>query len=72
MAADIKINDNQVIAEAWDLILKSKDRQDPYDGEHRRALVHDKGDGLTLNYGHDYQGGINLVGVTMTYELTSA
>jgi hypothetical protein len=30
----------------------------------RRALVHDYGDGLTVNYNGDYPGGVRLVGVT--------
>ena len=61
--ADVRLKSHQVTIEAWDLELKAADRQDPYPGEYRRALVHDRGDRLTMNWGHDYQGGINLIGV---------
>jgi hypothetical protein len=30
---------------------------------HRRALVHDQGDGLTVNFAGDYPGGVTLNGV---------
>jgi hypothetical protein len=30
-------------------------------GDHRRALVHDFGDALTVNYSGDYPGGVNVV-----------
>jgi hypothetical protein len=32
-------------------------------GPHRRALVHDQNDGLTINFGGDYPGGVTLVDV---------
>lgn len=32
-------------------------------GLHRRALVHDQNDGLTINFGGDYPGGVTLVGL---------
>jgi hypothetical protein len=32
-------------------------------GPHRRALVHDQNDSLTLNFNGDYPGGLNLIGV---------
>lgn len=32
-------------------------------GPHRRALVHDQNDGLTINFSGDYPGGVTLVGV---------
>lgn len=32
-------------------------------GPHRRALVHDQNDGLTINFGGDYPGGVTLVGL---------
>jgi hypothetical protein len=28
-------------------------------------LVHDQGDGLTINFGDDYAGGVTIVGVRM-------
>ena len=63
MPADVTLVGEQVVLEGWDLVLRSEDRQGPAPGEHRRALVHDRGDKLTVNWGHDYSGGINLVGV---------
>jgi hypothetical protein len=33
------------------------------DSPHRRALVHDQNDGLTINFADDYPGGITLNGV---------
>jgi len=37
---------------------------------HRRALVHDQSDGLTINFNHDYPGGVTLNGpVTLTGDL---
>ena len=32
-------------------------------GPHRRALVHDQNDGLTINFSGDYPGGVTLVGL---------
>jgi len=31
-------------------------------GPHRRALVHDQNDGLTINFNGDYPGGVTVVG----------
>ena len=42
-----------------DLILDSRDRRTDPTG-FRRALVHDGGDGLTVNFGGDYPGGVRL------------
>jgi len=37
----------------------------------RRALVHDQADGLTVNFNHDYPGGVTLNGpVVLTGDLT--
>lgn len=36
-------------------------------GPHRRALVHDQNDGLTINFNGDYPGGVTLVGVTQVF-----
>jgi hypothetical protein len=33
----------------------------------RRALVHDEGDSLTVNYDNDYAGGLTLIGVGDIY-----
>jgi hypothetical protein len=64
MGSDVKLEGEQVRVEAWDLVLDSADRRKSPEGD-RRALVHDKGDGLTLNWGHDYPGGVRLQGVRL-------
>lgn len=64
MASDVKLQGEQVRVEAWDLVLDAEDRRKEQGGD-RRALVHDQGDALTLNWGHDYPGGVNLLGVRM-------
>jgi hypothetical protein len=38
---------------------------------HRRALVHDHDDGLTVNYAQDYPGGLTLNGVVRIVPLDS-
>jgi len=46
-------------AEASDLMLDSAARRSG-GGPHRRALVHDFGDGLTINFKGDYPGGVTI------------
>ena len=67
--ADIIITDgNEVIVEAFSLKqegadfkldLQSRRRNNT---THRRALVHDFQDGITINWGNDYPGGITMNG----------
>lgn len=64
MGSDVKLQGEQVRVEAWDLVLDAADRRKSSEGD-RRALVHDKGDALTLNWGHDYPGGVSLHGVRL-------
>lgn len=62
--SDIKLIHGAVVIDAWDLQLDSPDRrknETPY----RRALVHDFADGLTVNWGNDYPGGVSLNCVTV-------
>jgi hypothetical protein len=47
-----------------DLLLDSSARRRPGGPQFRRALVHDGGDGLTVNFGNDYPGGVSLLGVS--------
>jgi hypothetical protein len=47
-----------------DLLLDSIGRRKPNGPRLRRALVHDQNDGLTLNYSHDYPGGVTINGVS--------
>lgn len=48
---------------ASDLMLDSGDRRKG-GGAHRRALVHDQNDGLTVNFNGDYPGGVTINEVT--------
>jgi hypothetical protein len=43
-----------------DFLLDSSERRRPNSPTFRRALVHDQNDGLTLNFGHDYPGGVTI------------
>ena len=81
MATDIKLDQqggNWVVVEgsalkttAADFMLDSPARRGAGGSAHRRALVHDFGDALTLNYANDYPGGVRVVGgLTVTGDLT--
>lgn len=72
MATDVKLDqvdgsflvlEGRVVkAAASDFMLDSPERRigpKPF----RRALVHNQGDGLTVNFANDYKGGITLTGV---------
>jgi hypothetical protein len=62
--SDVRLVPGAVVIEAWDLRLDAEDRRTQHrSSEHRRALVHDHGDGLTVNWADDYPGGVTLVGV---------
>jgi hypothetical protein len=58
--SDVKLVPGQVIVDALDLCLDSPDRRKEQTNPHRRALVHDFDDGLTLNWDHDYPGGVKI------------
>lgn len=45
-----------------DLILDSPGRRSENQSPNRRALVHDSGDGLTINFNGDYPGGVTIDG----------
>jgi hypothetical protein len=72
MATDLKLDQvdgNWLIAEAnvlkttaSDFILDSPSRRSPGGAPHRRALVHNSGDGLTINFNGDYPGGVTVAG----------
>jgi hypothetical protein len=47
---------------AADFMLDSPLRRRPGGSPHRRALVHDAQDGLTINFNGDYRGGVTVVG----------
>lgn len=57
---------------ATDFMLDSPARRGVGGSEHRRALVHDAGDGLTINFAHDYRGGVTVVGdLAVTGDISS-
>jgi hypothetical protein len=70
MATDIRLDEgdgNWLIVDsavlkstASDFMLDAPGRN--ASGGHRRALVHDSGDGLTVNFNGDYPGGVTLAG----------
>jgi len=74
MATDIKLDQqggNWLVAEsqvlkstASDLMLDAPARRRGGPSPHRRALVHDFNDGLTLNYAGDYPAGVTITGKT--------
>jgi hypothetical protein len=61
----ITVQAAKVEVKASDLMLDSSARRAGGDQRgYRRALVHDSGDGLTINWDNDYPGGVTLHGVT--------
>jgi hypothetical protein len=60
--SDVKLVPGQVRVEAWDLCLDAGKERRKNDSTHRRALVHDYGDGLTINYEGDYPEGVTING----------
>lgn len=60
--SDVRLEPGQVVIDAWDLCVDSPDRR-TRDAGHRRALVHDFDDGLTVNWAEDYPGGVTVRGV---------
>jgi hypothetical protein len=73
MATDVLLDDHDgtwitlnaavVSTSASAIMVENPDRRLPDSPEHRRALVHDRDDGLTVNFGDDYPGGLTLRGV---------
>ena len=59
--SDIKLLQGQVKVEAPDLCVDSIARR-KNSTQHRRALVHDFNDGLTINYANDYPAGVTISG----------
>ena len=54
---------NQLNVRASDIVLDSPARRKPNGPRLRRALVHDEHDGLGINFGNDYPGGVTMGGV---------
>jgi hypothetical protein len=59
--SDVKLLQGQVKVEAPDLCVDSAARR-KNSTQHRRALVHDFNDGLTINYANDYPAGVTISG----------
>jgi|GEM_PF-1974668 len=57
----LEITGSYLEVRAHDLKLDNPHRRSSNDG-HRRALVHDFDDGLTINYDGDYPGGVTVKG----------
>ena len=83
MATDIKLDQqggSWVVVEsavlkttATDVMIDSPSRRGNRPGPHRRALVHDAQDGLTINFNGDYTGGVTVAGkLVVTGEITAA
>lgn len=56
------VEGNVLKTTAADFMLDAPSRRRPGGSPHRRALVHDAQDGLTLNFAGDYRGGVTVVG----------
>jgi hypothetical protein len=74
--SDIKFDGEWVTVEGnWlkvrtlDLMLDAQSRRINNTG-YRRALVHDSGDKLTVNYAKDYPGGVNILGNVSVEKIT--
>lgn len=69
MESDIKLFERGVVqVEGKELFLQTHDIKLDNAGRrtgsgHRRALVHDHQDGLTINYNGDYPGGVTIKGI---------
>lgn len=70
MAGDVTLDGDLVVVDGnWtklrtlDLMLDAPTRRQAQGGE-RRALVHDVGDKLTVNYHGDYPNGVHIAGQT--------
>ena len=69
-STDIKLLDNEirveghrtVTAQTWDFCVDAPDRRKEHKNPHRRALVHDFHDGLSINWANDYPGGVTVNG----------
>ena len=72
MATDVRLDEGDgtfieldarvVKALGSDFMLDSAERRRSGGPTHRRALVHDQNDGLTINFSNDYEGGVTING----------
>ena len=80
MTADIRLDDprsewvtvqgSALNVAGSDVILDSPARRTAHGGEFRRALVHDERDGLTVNFGGDYPGGVLVNDATLSLRVS--
>jgi hypothetical protein len=59
----ITVDAGVVRTTATDVMIDNLARRGAATSPHRRALVHDMTDGLTVNFANDYTGGLTLNGV---------
>jgi hypothetical protein len=64
------IDANVIEGRAADFELNSPERHTG-DDPHRRALVHDQRDGLTINYNGDYPAGVSVVAANINLRPTT-
>ncbi len=57
----VQVEGRELFLQTHDIKLDSADRR--RGSGHRRALVHDHQDGLTINYNGDYPGGVTIKGI---------
>lgn len=62
MNSDIRLDPDRVVIQAFDLDLRHPARTVEGGSPYRRALVHDFGDRLTINYAVDYKAGTKVDG----------
>ncbi|WP_156168896.1 hypothetical protein [Kordia jejudonensis] len=60
----VQVEGNELFLQTHDIKLDDPERRVRPSG-HRRALVHDHQDGLTINYNGDYPGGVKIKGTTI-------
>ena len=57
----VRVEGNVLQSQTSDFMLDNPGRRGQGGGRWRRALVHDGGDGLTVNFNGDYPGGVTVV-----------
>lgn len=80
MATDVLLDDHDgtwitlkagaINAVTTDIFLDHPGRRSAGGGRHRRALVHNASDGLTINYNGDYPGGVRINQVVLNLRNT--
>jgi hypothetical protein len=55
-----------------DLVIENASKRIEFDNPKRRAIVHDFGDKITMNFSNDYPGGVNIEGTVEIPEVLNA